>query len=162
MEFKRIVALAAFVGLTFSSVTVAAAGEKEQIDLSAVQLVAPLAPAASRAAVSGRPAVLPALYVSLGALQALDSYSTRSALKAGAREANVAAATNATVATQLQAVYGDAWQASALWGGLFALVGLIVGVAVLVRPAFGDPDQVQAPWIKSVAWAGVSVGFAVG
>ncbi|MDX3640487.1 hypothetical protein [Streptomyces sp. MB09-02B] len=69
------------------------------------------------------------------------------------------AATNATVATQLQAVYGDAWQASALWGGLFALVGLIVGVAVLVRPAFGDPDQVQTPWIKSVAWAGVSVGF---
>ncbi|MFF7392570.1 hypothetical protein ACFZAE_29500 [Streptomyces scabiei] len=69
------------------------------------------------------------------------------------------AATNATVATQLQAVYGDAWQASALWGGVFALVGLIVGVAVLVRPAFGDPDQVQAPWIKSVAWAGVSVGF---
>ncbi|MFF6784413.1 hypothetical protein [Streptomyces sp. NPDC012510] len=69
------------------------------------------------------------------------------------------AATNASVATQLQTVYGDAWQASALWGGIFALVGLIVGVAVLVRPAFGDPDQVQAPWIKSVAWAGVSVGF---
>lgn len=64
------------------------------------------------------------------------------------------AATNATVATQLQAVYGDAWQASALWGGIFALVGLLVGVAVLVRPAFGDPDQVQTPWIKSVAWAG--------
>ncbi|MBZ3903974.1 MULTISPECIES: hypothetical protein [Streptomyces] len=69
------------------------------------------------------------------------------------------AATNATVATQLQAVYGDAWQANALWGGVFALVGLLVGVAVLVRPAFGDPDQVQAPWIKSVAWAGVAVGF---
>ncbi|MFM9595963.1 hypothetical protein ACKI1J_36765 [Streptomyces scabiei] len=69
------------------------------------------------------------------------------------------AASNATVAAQLQAVYGDAWHASALWGGVFALVGLIVGVAVLVRPAFGDPDQVQAPWIKSVAWAGVSVGF---
>ena len=69
------------------------------------------------------------------------------------------AATNATVAAQLQAVYGDAWQAAALWGGVFALVGLLVGVAVLVRPAFGDPDQVQAPWIKSVAWAGVAVGF---
>lgn len=69
------------------------------------------------------------------------------------------AASNATVATQLQAVYGDAWEASALWAGVFALVGLIVGVAVLVRPAFGDPDQVQAPWIKSVAWAGVAVGF---
>ncbi|WP_338895936.1 hypothetical protein WBG99_09695 [Streptomyces sp. TG1A-60] len=69
------------------------------------------------------------------------------------------AAADATVATQLQAVYGDAWQATALWGGVFALAALIVGVAVLVRPAFGDPDQVQKPWIKSVAWAGVSVGF---
>lgn len=69
------------------------------------------------------------------------------------------AATNATVATQLQAVYGDAWQANALWNGVFALVALLVGVAVLVRPAFGDPDQVQTPWIKSVAWAGVAVGF---
>ena len=55
--------------------------------------------------------------------------------------------------------YGDAWQATALWGGLFALVALIVGVVVLVRPAFGAPGRSQAAWIKSVAWAGVSVGF---
>ncbi|BBC32748.1 hypothetical protein SGFS_040420 [Streptomyces graminofaciens] len=69
------------------------------------------------------------------------------------------AAPKASVATRLQALYGDSWQATALWGGIFALVALLVGVGVLVRPAFGDPDQVQAPWIKSVAWAGVSVGF---
>ncbi|MGI5194667.1 hypothetical protein ACQEVY_13725 [Streptomyces sp. CA-288835] len=68
------------------------------------------------------------------------------------------AAGNASVATQLQALYGDAWQATALWGGLFAVAALIVGVVVLVRPAFGNPDRVQAPWIKSVAWAGVSLG----
>jgi hypothetical protein len=68
------------------------------------------------------------------------------------------AASNPSVATQLQALYGDAWQATALWGGLFAVVALIVGVVVLARPAFGNPDQVQAPWIKSVAWAGVSLG----
>ena len=35
-----------------------------------------------------RPGVLPALYVTLGAVQAWDYYSTSSALKAGAREAN--------------------------------------------------------------------------
>ncbi|GGK50381.1 hypothetical protein [Streptomyces flaveus] len=68
------------------------------------------------------------------------------------------AASNPSVATQLQALYGDAWQATALWGGLFAVVALIVGVVVLARPAFGNPDRVQAPWIKSVAWAGVSLG----
>ncbi|MCL6737525.1 hypothetical protein [Streptomyces neyagawaensis] len=68
-------------------------------------------------------------------------------------------AQNADVATMLQQYYGDSWNANALVSGIFALIAMLVGVAVLVRPAFGDPDQVQAPWIKSVAWAGVSVGF---
>lgn len=68
-------------------------------------------------------------------------------------------AADASVATQIKEVYGDAWDATALWGGLFALVALITGVAVLVRPAFGAPGRVaQAPWIKSVAWAYVTLG----
>jgi VIT1/CCC1 family predicted Fe2+/Mn2+ transporter len=54
--------------------------------------------------------------------------------------------------------YGNAWQATALWGGVFALVALVVGVVVLARPAFGAPGRPQAPWIKSVAWAGVALG----
>ncbi|MFJ7772570.1 hypothetical protein ACIQ1J_30330 [Streptomyces sp. NPDC097107] len=54
--------------------------------------------------------------------------------------------------------YGNAWHATALWGGLFALVALIVGVVVLARPAFGAPGRPQAPWIKSVAWAGAALG----
>ncbi|PIM66470.1 hypothetical protein CTU88_43660 [Streptomyces sp. JV178] len=68
-------------------------------------------------------------------------------------------AQNADVGTMLQQYYGDSWNANALVSGIFALIAMLVGVAVLVRPAFGDPDQVQAPWIKSAAWAGVSVGF---
>ncbi|MGW2641078.1 hypothetical protein [Streptomyces sp. NPDC001348] len=64
----------------------------------------------------------------------------------------------ATVAKQIKAVYGDAWHATALWGGLFALAALITGVVVLARPAFGAPGKPQAAWIKSVAWAGVSLG----
>ncbi|WP_086565590.1 hypothetical protein [Streptomyces africanus] len=67
-------------------------------------------------------------------------------------------AQNAGVAKQIQAVYGDAWQTTALWGGLFAVTALIVGVVVLARPAFGTPGRIQAPWIKSVAWAGVALG----
>jgi hypothetical protein len=65
---------------------------------------------------------------------------------------------SASVATQVQEVYGDAWSVTALVGGLFALVALIVGVVVLARPAFGAPGKPQAPWIKSVAWAGVALG----
>ncbi|WLW52026.1 hypothetical protein [Streptomyces sp. YU58] len=64
----------------------------------------------------------------------------------------------ASVATQVKEVYGDAWQASALWGGLFALAALVVGVFVLARPAFGAPGKPQAGWIKSVAWGGVALG----
>jgi hypothetical protein len=37
---------------------------------------------------TARPAALPAMYAALGALQALDVYSTRRALNAGAVEAN--------------------------------------------------------------------------
>lgn len=64
----------------------------------------------------------------------------------------------ASVATQVKEVYGDAWQASALWGGLFALAALVLGVFVLARPAFGAPGKPQAVWIKSVAWGGVALG----
>ncbi|WP_267715324.1 hypothetical protein [Streptomyces sp. CoH17] len=65
---------------------------------------------------------------------------------------------SSNVGTLIEKGYGNAWQATALWGGLFALVALVVGVVVLARPAFGAPGSPQAPWIKSVAWAGVALG----
>ncbi|RVU22669.1 hypothetical protein EOT10_22240 [Streptomyces antnestii] len=65
---------------------------------------------------------------------------------------------SASVAKQISAVYGDSWHATALVGGIFSLLALIVGAVVLVRPAFGAPGKPQAVWIKSVAWAGVSLG----
>jgi hypothetical protein len=67
-------------------------------------------------------------------------------------------AQNSGVGTQLKQLYGDSWNAQALVAGFFALTALVIGVVVLVRPAFGNPDRVQAPWVKSVAWAGVSLG----
>lgn len=65
---------------------------------------------------------------------------------------------SASVAKQVKEVYGDAWQTTALWSGLFALLALVVGVVVLARPAFGAPGKPQAVWIKSVAWGGVALG----
>ncbi|MFJ8539783.1 hypothetical protein [Streptomyces sp. NPDC093591] len=62
------------------------------------------------------------------------------------------------VSKLLEQGYGDAWNATALWAGAFALAALIVGVVVLARPAFGAPGKPQAVWIKSVAWGGVSLG----
>ncbi|WP_369392046.1 hypothetical protein AB5J72_34005 [Streptomyces sp. CG1] len=80
---------------------------------------------------------------------------------AGAREQLVGqlrTPSTASVATQIKAVYGNAWHSTALWAGLFALAALFTGVVVLARPAFGAPGRPQAPWIKSVAWAGVCLG----
>jgi len=80
---------------------------------------------------------------------------------AGARQTLVGqleASSGASVAKQIQAVYGDAWQITALWAGLFALAALVTGVVVLARPAFGSPARPQAAWIKSVSWAGVALG----
>ncbi|MGH4034392.1 hypothetical protein ACQB60_36345 [Actinomycetota bacterium Odt1-20B] len=67
-------------------------------------------------------------------------------------------AQSASVGKQVEALYGDAWHATALYAGAFALAALVVGVVVLARPAFGAPGRPQAPWIKSVAWAGVALG----
>ncbi|MFJ2605737.1 MULTISPECIES: hypothetical protein [unclassified Streptomyces] len=65
----------------------------------------------------------------------------------------------ASVSAQVKSIYGEAWHASALYGGLFALLALVVGVVVLARPAFGVPGRVrQSAWIKSVAWGGVALG----
>ncbi|MFC9844694.1 hypothetical protein ACFWFF_38910 [Streptomyces sp. NPDC060223] len=67
-------------------------------------------------------------------------------------------ASTATVQTQIDQVYGNSWEATALVAGIFALIALIIGVVVLVRPAFGDPARVLQPtWVTSVAWAGVTV-----
>ncbi|WP_217215027.1 hypothetical protein [Streptomyces sp. AC550_RSS872] len=62
------------------------------------------------------------------------------------------------VAKLLDDRYGDVWHVTALSAGAFALAALIVGVLVLVRPAFGAPGKPQPVWIKSVAWGGVSLG----
>jgi len=67
-------------------------------------------------------------------------------------------ATSSDVAKLLDEGYGDAWKATALWSGVFALFALLVGVGVLARPAFGAPGKPQAVWIKSVAWGGVALG----
>ncbi|NKI44807.1 hypothetical protein [Streptomyces physcomitrii] len=64
----------------------------------------------------------------------------------------------ASAADQIQAVYGDSWEATALVGGIFALVALVIGAVVLARPAFGVPRPAPAVWIRSVAWGGVVLG----
>lgn len=87
---KTVIALVA--GLALAGSGVAAAAEKEELRLTQVgSLIVPMAPPAEHAPQVERPAMLPALYASLGAMQAWDIYTTRAAVNAGAREGNVAA-----------------------------------------------------------------------
>jgi hypothetical protein len=95
---KHLVALVTILGLSVSTAAFAAEHEtrleKEQ-RLDAAQRMAPLTmmtPLSSYAPSVKRPAALPALYVTLGVMQAMDIYSTSAALKAGAKEANPTAA----------------------------------------------------------------------
>jgi hypothetical protein len=92
MNIKRIAAVVTIAGLSFSSVAFAAENEtklEREQRLDAAQRLAPLSVYVPNAK---RPAVLPALYATLGAMQAFDVYSTSAALKAGAQEANPVAA----------------------------------------------------------------------
>ncbi|QNE74776.1 hypothetical protein F0344_09285 [Streptomyces finlayi] len=64
-----------------------------------------------------------------------------------------------SAAQQISEIYADAWHTTALVNGLFALLALLVGVFVLVRPAFGTPaERPQPGWIRAVALAGVVLG----
>ncbi|SCK36419.1 hypothetical protein B046DRAFT_03140 [Streptomyces sp. LamerLS-316] len=64
-----------------------------------------------------------------------------------------------SAAQQISEIYGDAWHSTALVNGIFALLALLVGVFVLVRPSFGTPSlHPQAGWVRSVAVAGIALG----
>ena len=83
MSRNKFVALVTVIGLMTAATAHAEENEREGAHL--------VVPAAVYQPDVRRPSALPALYVSLGAIHAWDVYSTRAALKAGAREANPAA-----------------------------------------------------------------------
>lgn len=93
MNSRRFVIIAALVGLSFTGVGSAAAQEEALRLADFGGVIVPVAPLVAHSApILERPAILPALYVTLGVMQAWDIYSTRAAINAGAREANPSAA----------------------------------------------------------------------
>ncbi|ANW21835.1 hypothetical protein [Streptomyces clavuligerus] len=65
-----------------------------------------------------------------------------------------------SAATQISAIYGDAWHTTALVNGIFALIALIVGIAVLTRP--GKPGWVRACATGGAVLGGIGVFLATG
>ena len=121
MTSRYVAAAVAFAAVTFVGASSAVADEKAELRLTHVgSLIVPLAPQVDDTPEPVRPAALPALYASLGAMQIWDVYSTRAALKAGARELNAAAApfaqsTGSMLGLKAGATAGTIFFAERLW-----------------------------------------------
>ena len=122
MTSRHVAAVLVFAAaVTFVGTSHAAAAEKEELRVTHVgSLIVPIAPQVADSPKPERPAVLPALYASLGAMQIWDVYSTRAALNAGAREVNAAAApfaqsTGSMLGLKAAATAGTIFFAERLW-----------------------------------------------
>ncbi|MFD8728652.1 hypothetical protein [Streptomyces sp. NPDC059611] len=95
----------------------------------------------------------------LGTVALTGAWSGRVAAERETLMGQIQTAGGSSAAQQISAIYGDAWHTTALVNGLFAVLALLVGVFVLVRPAFGTPaTRPQPAWIRAVALAGVALG----
>jgi hypothetical protein len=109
------------IGLIGSGARIATAAEKEEARLAELGgKTAAMAPRSDYTPPPSRPALVPALYASLGAMQAWDLYSTRAALKAGAREVNptvapIAGNAGAMIAVKAAATAGTIVLAERMW-----------------------------------------------
>ncbi|MFI9500807.1 hypothetical protein ACIG92_23355 [[Kitasatospora] papulosa] len=95
----------------------------------------------------------------LGIVSLSGAWTGRVAAERETLMGQIKASGGGSAAQQISEIYGDAWHSTALVNGIFALLALLVGVFVLVRPAFGPPSPLpQSGWVRSVAVAGVSLG----
>lgn len=90
--------------------------------------------------------------VGLGIVSLTGAWSGRVAAERETLIGQMKTSSGGSAAQQISEIYGDAWHATALVNGLFGLLALLVGLYVLVRPAFGAPSAHPQPgWIRAVA-----------
>ncbi|MEE1741303.1 hypothetical protein PUR49_33055 [Streptomyces sp. BE147] len=111
---------------------------------------------ASRGVGAGAAAVVAA---ALGVVSLTGAWTGRVAAERETLLGQIQMSGGGSAVQQINEIYGDAWHTTAFVNGMFALLALLVGVFVLVRPAFGAPsDRPQPGWIRAVALAGVVLG----
>ncbi|WP_206309528.1 hypothetical protein [Streptomyces sp. A0642] len=109
----------------------------------------------SSALATGAAAVVTA---GLGIVSLTGAWSGRVAAERETLTGQMKTSSGGSAAQQISEIYGDAWHATALVNGLFGLLALLVGVYVLVRPAFGTPSAHPQPgWIRAVAKGGLAL-----
>ncbi|MFJ6614250.1 hypothetical protein ACIQPT_28655 [Streptomyces sp. NPDC091289] len=95
----------------------------------------------------------------LGVVALTGAWTGRVAAERETLIGQIQTAGGSSAAQQISEIYGDAWHTTALVNGVFAVLALLVGAFVLVRPAFGAPSAKPQPtWIRAVALAGVALG----
>ncbi|MFJ8747954.1 hypothetical protein ACIREO_01205 [Streptomyces sp. NPDC102441] len=95
----------------------------------------------------------------LGVISLSGAWTGRVAAERETLLGQIKTAGGGSASQQISEIYGDAWHSTALVNGVFALLALLVGVFVLVRPSFGTPAlHPQAGWVRSVAVAGIALG----
>lgn len=95
----------------------------------------------------------------LGIVALTGAWSGRVAAERETLLGQIQTAGGSSAAQQISEIYGDAWHATALVNGVFAVLALLVGAFILARPAFGTPaTRPQPAWIRAVALAGVALG----
>ena len=144
MSVTNFVAALFVVGVSLGSAQGARAAEAEKDGMRLVEvsgLIVPMAPTATYDTPVNRPAALPVLYASLGALQVLDIYSTTSALKVGAREANPTASpfagnTGALIGLKTATTASSIFFAERLWKknrmGAIVMMAVVNGATAAV------------------------------
>ncbi|MEV6161699.1 hypothetical protein AB0L71_07205 [Streptomyces sp. NPDC052052] len=95
----------------------------------------------------------------LGVVALTGSWTGKVAAERETLIGQIKTSSSSSAAQQISEIYGDAWHATALVNGLFALLALLVGIFALVRPAFGPPSPDPQPgWVRAVASAGIALG----
>ncbi|MFI9745067.1 hypothetical protein [Streptomyces sp. NPDC052494] len=107
------------------------------------------APAGSGAGVGGAAVVSAAL----GAVALTGTWTGKIVSERETLVGQISTSQSGTPAQQISEIYGDAWHATALVNGVFALLALVTAVLVLVlvRPE-------RPAWIRAVALAGAVLG----
>ncbi|MBT2451672.1 hypothetical protein J7F03_32360 [Streptomyces sp. ISL-43] len=59
---------------------------------------------------------------------------------------------------KIEALYGNAWQMTALVNGVLSTIALLIAVFVLALPAFGAPGRTLPTWVRAVSWAAMAIG----
>ncbi|WP_328300951.1 hypothetical protein OG389_26535 [Streptomyces sp. NBC_00435] len=93
----------------------------------------------------------------LGLIALSGSWTSRVLAERETLKGQISSANATSTEAKIEALYGNAWQMTALVNGVLSTIALLIAVFVLARPAFGTPGRTLPTWVRSVSWAAVVV-----